>query len=59
MQEPMADEVITSEPELSFFVFFFKVLFASNKYSVFLSSVVICINETVGLWRTDFEQSLW
>jgi len=34
-------------------------LFAFNKYSVFLSSLVICINETVGLWRMDFERSLW
>jgi hypothetical protein len=34
-------------------------VFTFNKYSLFLSSLVICINETVGLWRMDFERSLW
>ena len=24
-----------------------------------MASLVVCIHETVGLWRMDFEQSLW
>jgi len=38
---------------------FCRVLFTFNKYSECLASLVICIHEIVGLWRMDFEQSLW
>ena len=55
-QEPMADQVITLERELSLS---FCSVFTFSKYSVFLSSVVICTNETIELLRMDFEQSLW
>ena len=34
------------------------VLFIFNRYSEFLASLVICINETVGLWRMCFEHSM-
>ena len=34
------------------------VLFTFNIYSEFLASLVICINETVGLWRMCFEHSM-
>ena len=55
IQEPMADQVIMTEPEL--ILCFSWVLFTFNKYSEYLAS--LCINETVGLWRMDCEQSLW
>jgi hypothetical protein len=35
------------------------VLFTINKYSEFLTSLVICIHATVRMWRMDFERSLW
>jgi hypothetical protein len=38
---------------------FCRVLFTLNKYAEFQASLVICIREIVGLWRIDFEQSLW
>jgi hypothetical protein len=50
-QEPMADQVITMEPELN--LSFCRVLFTFNKYSLYLASLVICIHETVGLWGLD------
>ena len=50
-QEPIADQVITMEPELN--LSFCRVLFTFNKYSLFLTSLVICVHETVGLWRVD------
>ena len=34
------------------------MLFSYNIYSEFVVSLVICINETVGLWRTCFENSM-
>ena len=34
------------------------VLFTFNKYSEFLASLVMCINETVGLWRMCSEHSM-
>jgi len=46
-QEPIADQVITMEPELN--LSFCTVLFTFNKYSLFLTSLVICVHETVGL----------
>jgi len=57
IQEPMADEITVMEPELSVCVFL--VLFTFNKYSQFLASLVISIHAAVGLWRMDFERSLW
>ena len=54
--ERMADQVVTMELE---FMYFCSVLFTFNKYSEFLASLVICIHETVVLWRMDCEQSLW
>jgi hypothetical protein len=47
----MADQVIRLEPELN--LSFCRVLFTFNKYSLFLASLLICIYETVGLWRVD------
>ena len=47
----MADQIITTEPELH--LSFCRVLFTFNKYSLFLASLVICIYDTVGLWRID------
>jgi hypothetical protein len=41
------------------FITFCLVLFTFNRYSEFLASLVICSNETVGLFRMDFEHSLW
>jgi len=35
------------------------VLLTLNKHSEFLASLVISIDEMNGLWRMDFEQSLW
>ena len=29
-----------------------------NRYSEFLASLIICIHETVGLWRMCFEHSI-
>jgi hypothetical protein len=55
IQEPMADQVITTEPEL--ILCFSWVLFIFNKFSEYMAS--LCINETVGLWGVDCEQSLW
>jgi hypothetical protein len=47
-QEPIADEVITMEPELNLS---FCRVFTFNKYSSFLTSLVICIHETdCGEW---------
>ena len=37
---------------------FCRVFFTFNKYVEFLASQVICVYETVGLWRMDFGQSL-
>jgi len=54
----MADQVITMELEMSLCVFV-ELLFTFNKHSEFLASLVICIHETVGLWRMDFKHSLW
>jgi hypothetical protein len=54
--EPMADQVITMD---LVFMYICWVLFIFNKYSEFLVSLVICIHETVGLWRMDCEQLLW
>jgi len=56
-QDPMAAQVITMEPKLNLCLC--GMLFTFNKYSEFLASLVICIYETVGLWRVDCEQSLW
>jgi hypothetical protein len=50
-QEPIADHVITMEPELN--LSFFRVLFTFNRNSFCQTSLVICIHETVGLWRVD------
>jgi hypothetical protein len=50
-QEPMADQVITMEPELN--LSFCGVLFTFNKYLFFLASLVMCVHETAGLWRMD------
>ena len=57
IQEPMADKIVNLEPKLC--SCFFWALFTFNKYPEFLTYVVICILEAVGLWKTDFEQSLW
>jgi len=53
----VADEVIRKESEINLSLC--RVLFTFNKYSLFLALLVISINETVGLWRMDCEQSLW
>jgi len=53
----MIDQVITMEATLNLSLC--RVLFTFNKYSECLAYLVICINETVVLWRMDFEQSLW
>ena len=34
------------------------MLFTFNRYSELLASLVICIHETVGLWRMCFEHSM-
>jgi hypothetical protein len=47
----MADQVITMEPELN--LSSCGVLFPFNKYLFFVASLVICVHETVGLWRMD------
>jgi hypothetical protein len=57
IQEAMADQVTMTEPELC--LCFCRILFIYNKYSEFLASLVICIHAAVGLWRMDFELSLW
>jgi len=55
--DPMADQVTMMEPELSLCVF---VECCSHlTHSEFLASLVICIHATVGLWRMEFECSLW
>jgi hypothetical protein len=51
----VADKVITMEPELSLCLCVELLIF--NKYSEFLASLVICIEDTVGMWKMDFEQS--
>ena len=56
-QEPMTNEVITMEPELSLCLFVECCLHLTNIQN--LRSLVICIQKTVGLWRVDFVQSLW
>jgi len=40
-------------------VSFCSLLFTFNKYLEFKASRVISVHEAVGLWRMDFEQSLW
>ena len=58
-QEPMADQVITTGPELNLYLSLFLVLFTFDRFSEVVASVVVCIQETFGLCRMGFEHSLW
>jgi len=52
----MADQVITVEPEFILCIFF-ECLHLPKILNFWLS--VIYIQNTVGLWRMDFEHALW